>query len=91
MSTVSVHIPNSLHQRLRELAQKDDVSIDQFIASAVTEKLAVMSTLEYLEARAKKGSRSKFEAALRQVPDVEPDKIEGSPGISIAPNQLFSI
>ena len=76
MSTMSVRMPNSLHQRLRDFAQKDDISINQFITSAVTEKLAALSTLEYLEARAKKGSRAKFEAALRQVPDVEPDKIE---------------
>lgn len=76
MSTMSVRMPNSLHQRLRDFAQKDDVSINQFITSAVTEKLAALSTLEYLEARAKKGSRAKFEAALRQVPDVEPDAVE---------------
>jgi hypothetical protein len=69
-------MPNSLHQRLRELAQKDGVSINQFITSAVTEKLATLSTFEYLEVRAKKGSRAKFEAALSQVPDVEPDEIE---------------
>lgn len=76
MSTMSVRMSNSLHQRLREFAQKDDVSINQFITSAITEKLAVLSTLEYMEARAKKGSRAKFEAALKQVPDVEPDKME---------------
>lgn len=76
MSTISVRMPNSLHQRLRELAQKDGVSINQFITSAVTEKLATLSTFEYLEVRAKKGSRAKFEAALSQVPDVEPDEIE---------------
>jgi predicted transcriptional regulator len=76
MSTISVRMPNSLHQRLRELAQKDDVSLNQFITSAVTEKLATLSTLEYLEARAERGSRAKFEAALSQVPDVEPDENE---------------
>lgn len=76
MSTISVRMPNSLHQRLREFARKDGVSINQFITSAVTEKLATLSTLEYLEARAERGSRAKFEAALSQVPDVEPDKIE---------------
>jgi predicted transcriptional regulator len=76
MSTISVRMPNSLHQRLRELARKDDVSLNQFITSAVTEKLATLSTLEYLEARAEKGSRAKFEAALSQVPEVEPDETE---------------
>lgn len=76
MSTMSVRMPNSLHKRLREFARKDNVSINQFITSAVTEKLAALSTLEYLEARAKKGSRAKFETALAQVPDVEPDAVE---------------
>jgi hypothetical protein len=73
---MSVRMPNSLHKRLREFALKDNVSINQFITSAVTEKLAALSTLEYLEARAKKGSRAKFEAALQQVPGVEPDELK---------------
>jgi hypothetical protein len=73
---MSVRMPNSLHKRLREFALKDNVSINQFITSAVTEKLAALSTLEYLEARAKKGSRAKFEAALQQVPDVEPNELK---------------
>jgi len=76
MSTISVRMSNSLHQRLRELARKDDISLNQFITAAVTEKLATLSTLEYLEARAEKGERAKFEQALSQVPDVDPDDIE---------------
>jgi hypothetical protein len=72
MSTVSLHLPESMHQRLKDWAQKDNVSINQFVTSAVTEKLAALSTLEYLEARAKRGSRAKFEAVLAKVPDVEP-------------------
>lgn len=76
MSTISVRMPNSLHQKLRELAQRDGVSLNQFINYAVTEKLATLSTFDYLQARAERGSRDKFEAALSQVPDVDPDKIE---------------
>ncbi len=30
-------------------------------------------TEEYLETRARRGNREKFEAVLRKVPDVEPD------------------
>ena len=32
-----------------------------------------MSIIEYLEERAKRGSRQKFEAVLANVPDVEPE------------------
>jgi predicted transcriptional regulator len=73
MSTMSIRLPNSLHRRLREFADKDNVSINQFITSAVQEKVAALSTLEYLQARAKRGSRKKFETALAKVPNIEPD------------------
>lgn len=76
MSTMSIRIPDSLHQRLREYAAKEGVSINQFITSAALEKIAVLSTVELLESRGLRASRSKFEAALRQVPDTEPDEAD---------------
>ena len=76
MSTMSLRLPESMHQRLKDWAQKDNISINQFITSAVTEKLAALSTLEYLETRAKRASRAKFDAVLAKVPDVEPSRPE---------------
>jgi hypothetical protein len=73
MSTVQVHLPDSLQQQLQALAERDGISIDQFIATAVAEKMAALLTETYLEERAKRGSRAKYEAALAQVPDVEPE------------------
>jgi hypothetical protein len=40
---------------------------------AVAEKVAALSTIEYLEKRAKRGSREKLLEILRQAPDVEPE------------------
>lgn len=73
MSTMSIRLPESLHRKLREFARQDSVSINQFVTSAVAEKLAALATLEYLEARAKRGSEASFAAALAEVPDVEAD------------------
>jgi HicB family len=73
MSTISLRLPDSLHKQIRRLAEQDGISINQFIATAAAEKLAVLMTVDYLEERAKRGSREKFEAALAQLPDVEPD------------------
>jgi hypothetical protein len=50
------------------------VSINQFVATAVAEKISAMETEDYLTTRAKRASREKFEAALSQVPDREPDE-----------------
>ncbi len=34
MSTLSLRIPDSLQERIRELAQQDGISISQFISTA---------------------------------------------------------
>lgn len=76
MSNISLRLPTSLHQRVRHLSKSDHVSINQFIATAVAEKIAALETESYLQARAARGSRAKFEAALAQIPDAPPAAIE---------------
>ena len=79
MSTVQVHLPDSLQHQLQTLAERDGISIDQFIATAVAEKMAALLTEAYLEERAQRGSRAKYAAALAQVPDVEPEPYDRLP------------
>ncbi len=74
MSAISLRMPNSIHDRARVLSKRDNVSINQFVATAVAEKISAMETADYLAQRAKRASRDKFEAALAQVPDREPDE-----------------
>jgi hypothetical protein len=77
MSTLSVRLPNSLHRHLREIAEREGVSMNQLISSAVGEKVAALMTEDYL-ARARRGSRKSYEAALRRVPDVSPGAPDGT-------------
>jgi hypothetical protein len=67
MGNVSVRLPPSLHRQLRQLAQKEGVSINQLITTAVAEKMAALLTVEQLEERAARGSRTRFDAVLRKV------------------------
>ncbi len=73
MSTLSVRLPESLHKGVREAVQEEGISMNQFIVTAVAEKLAALHTESYLQQRAARASREKYEAALAQVPDVEPE------------------
>lgn len=73
MSAISVRLPESLHEAVRDLAQRENVSINQFIALALAEKVSALKTEEYLSARALRGQRSKFDAALDKTPDIEPE------------------
>ena len=82
MSALSVRLPESLHRKLAEVAEREGVSINQLINSAVAEKMSALMTEEYLGARAKRGSRRKFAAVLAKVPDVNPeagDRIQARP------------
>lgn len=73
MSTMSVRLPESLHEKAREMAKREGVSINQLVTTALAEKLSALLTEEYLEERAQRGSREKFEKALSKVRDREPD------------------
>ncbi len=74
MSTLNVNIPESLRRRAQSLAQNDGVPLDQFIATALAEKVAVLDADSYIGERAARGSREKFDRVLSKVPDVEPEE-----------------
>ncbi|QFY88478.1 toxin-antitoxin system HicB family antitoxin [Magnetovirga frankeli] len=76
MSTISVRLPDSLHQLIREVSKADQVSMNQFIASAVAEKVSALTTERYLMERAQRGNEQKFRQALASVPDVEPEEFD---------------
>jgi hypothetical protein len=74
MSTMSLRLPDSLHRQVRELAEQDGVSINQFIATAVAEKMSALMAREYMERRADRGSRASFERVLGKVKERDPEE-----------------
>lgn len=77
MSSISLRLPESLHKQARELAAREDISINQLIATALAEKMAALMTGEYLSERAARGSRTKFEHALKKVRERRQPPIAG--------------
>jgi predicted transcriptional regulator len=73
MSTLSLRLPDSLHEQVKVLAKKDGISINQFAASAIAEKTAAFLTEAYLKKRAEAGNQAAFLAAMNKVPDATPD------------------
>lgn len=72
MSTLSLRLPDSVHEQIKILAKKDGISINQFAASAIAEKMAAYLTEEYLKKRAEKGNEAAFLAVMAKVPAIEP-------------------
>ena len=63
MSTISIRLPDSLHLMAKAIAAEDHVSMNQFIASAVAEKVSALTTESYLKERAERASADKFRNA----------------------------
>lgn len=76
MSTISLRLPESLHKKARDLAKKENTSINQLVSSALAEKISALLTEEYLEVRSKRASKQYFKEALSKVADVEPDEFD---------------
>lgn len=74
MSTLSIRIPDSLHASVKRFSKEDHVSINQFIAAAVAEKITALETENYLSERAQSGSTDKFNEILKKVPNIEPEQ-----------------
>ena len=52
MSTLSIRLPDSLHKKVKELARQEGISMNQFIALAVAEKMSALMTVEHLKEQA---------------------------------------
>ena len=61
-SSHSPHMPASLKKAAEAVAREDGTTLNQFIVSAVAEKLSALTTADYFAGRAKRGD---IGAALR--------------------------
>ncbi len=73
MSNISLRLPDSLHKKARDLAKKENTSINQLVSSALAEKISALMAEEYIEQRARRASKQKFKKALSKVSNIEPE------------------
>jgi hypothetical protein len=73
MSTLKLTIPHSLQAQIEALASREGVSVGEFVALTLAEKVAALTTADYLAERGQRGSREKLLAVLAKAPDVDPE------------------
>ena len=76
MSAITIDVPESLFDKLKEVTAKDSSTPEHFALLALAEKLSSVITVEYLEERAKRAKIERFEQLLSKVPDVEPEETD---------------
>jgi hypothetical protein len=67
-------LQSSIVEELRKVAEEQGTTLDQYVNSAVAEKLAAMRQLAYLEERAKRADRKAYRDFLNNGGGNEPPR-----------------
>jgi hypothetical protein len=67
-----LRLPESIKRAAENLARQDGVSLNQFIATAVAEKVSAMQTATYFRTRAARADRAKFDQVLARLGTLPP-------------------
>jgi hypothetical protein len=65
-STYPLRLPRSVKAEVERRVRKDGTSVNQFVATAVAEKLAVMNTAEFFAERRNRANYAAFDRILRR-------------------------
>ena len=65
-SNYALRLPTSLKRAVEEVAREDGTTLNQFIVTAVAEKLAVLKTADYFAGRARRADLSGFDRLMRR-------------------------
>ncbi len=74
MSAITINVPDSLFGKLKEVADKNQSTPEQFALLAIAENLSSVLTIKYLEERASRANLERFEQLLAKALDVEPEE-----------------
>jgi predicted transcriptional regulator len=73
MTTMSIRVPDSLHNAIKDLATKEGYSMNQFLITAAAEKLSSLDTVDYLRSRAEHADLAAFDRIMKKIPSGPPD------------------
>lgn len=72
MTTIHAKVPDYLAKLVQEAAQKENVTVDQLIALALSAQVSAWNVRDDIETRAKRGRAEELERILSKVPDRAP-------------------
>ena len=65
-----------MYKRALEVAERERISIERVVYSALSEQL---NALDYLDGKAAGSSEERFRTALAKIPDIEPPEYDRLP------------
>ncbi len=80
-ATFPLRLPKSIKAEVMRLAREEGISVNQFVATAVAEKLAVMRTVEFFQARRNRADFAAFDRIMNRSggePPREGDEVDSA-------------
>ena len=72
MTTIQAKVPDPLARQVAELAEQENVSVDQLVSIALAYQVSAWRRRATVADRAKRGNWERFDRALGKVRDVPP-------------------
>jgi hypothetical protein len=72
MSQYTLRLPDSLFEAARKLAEVDNVSMNQFFAIAIAEKVAALTNADYLAQRGADADLAAYQEVLAKIKAAPP-------------------
>jgi hypothetical protein len=63
-AVLQLRLPRSIKGGVERWAERDGISMNQFIATAVAEKLSALETSEFFESRARRANYAEFDRIM---------------------------
>jgi hypothetical protein len=73
MANYALRVPESLFAYARQVAEEENVSMNQFFVTAIAEKVSALKTEAYFRERMARGNLAAFDAWLAASPSGPPE------------------
>lgn len=77
MSQYALELPETLLHEAQEVAQAEQISLDDFVRTAMAEKIAAARTAQYFQTRAARADPQAFRAVLERIQQTAGPVVEG--------------
>jgi len=76
MTKLQLRLPDSIHTKIRKIAKRENVSINQLLVNSISNEIIRYETMQFFEKRSKDFDEQDFLSALQEIPDVKPEEID---------------
>lgn len=76
MSKLQLRLPEAIHNKVRKIAKRENLSINQLLVNSISNEIIRYETMQFFAARAKVFNEQDFLDALQEIPAVEPEEYD---------------